>query len=419
MLSRLSSARLLGGRALSAAASVPGMHAVPVAPPDGIFHLNVAFAADESPDKINLGIGAYRDDHGKPFVLPSVREAEKRLMAAQPNHEYAGIAGLPEFASAAVDLIYGEEVSSKHAIAAVQSISGTGALRLGGALLSEFGDGRRIAVSNPTWGNHKALFSHCELDVVDYDYYDPATGGLNFEGMVSSLRGLPAGTTVLLHACAHNPTGVDPTAEQWRELSAVIAESKLLPFFDCAYQGFATGDLEADAFAVRQFAEDGHSMLVAQSFSKNMGLYGERVGAISFTSPDEQLVTAVMSQLKVLARTMYSNPPLYGARLATEILTSPELCAMWKDDCAALSERIKAMRTLLVKELAAAGSTLDWSHVESQIGMFCYSKLNAEQVAELVEKRSIYLTSNGRISVAGITPDNVSYLAKCMHEVTA
>ncbi len=302
-------------------------------------------------------------------------------------------------------------------IAAVQSLSGTGALRLAGHFLHEYSPGSTVYLPSPTWGNHNKIFAQSSVPVNSYKYYDPSTIGLDFEGMKADISLAPAGSVILLHACAHNPTGIDPTPEQWKELSDLIKDKEHLVLFDSAYQGFASGDAEADAFAVRLFLEEGHSMMIAQSFSKNFGLYGERVGALSITAQSEDEAERITSQLKATARAMYSNPPIHGAHIVKRIMTDPALEAQWRKDCAEMAQRIQGMRAVLEQELKAAGSKLDWSHVTSQIGMFCYSGMSEAEVQRLGDEHHVYLTSNGRISMAGVTPDNVKYLAEAMHEV--
>ncbi|KAF5397707.1 Aspartate aminotransferase, partial [Paragonimus heterotremus] len=306
---------------------------VKMGPPDAILGITEAYKRDKNPKKINLGAGAYRDDSGKPFVLPSVKEAEKRLLERNLDKEYAPISGLPEFCKLAFNLAVGEQsvVAKSGRNTTVQSISGTGALRVAGAFLANFGTQKDIWLPTPTWGNHKAIYDHCDLKVHFYRYYDPKTCGFDSRGCLDDLNNIPKHHTVLLHACAHNPTGVDPSIEQWREMAQLIKSHDLVPLFDFAYQGFASGDINRDASALRLFIEEFQfpSLFIAQSFAKNMGLYGERVGALTLLCDSSEEAERCLSQIKILIRTMYSNPPVHGARIATEILSDPQLRSQW------------------------------------------------------------------------------------------
>jgi aspartate aminotransferase len=391
---------------------------VPQGPPDAILGITEAFKADKFDKKINLGVGAYRDDKGKPYVLPSVRAAEEKVVASTLNKEYAGITGVPEFTSHAGKLAYGQGSSALERLAITQSISGTGALRIGGAFLARFFPGAKaIYIPTPSWANHKAVFSDSGLKVEQYRYYDKKTIGLDFEGMLADIKAAPEGSAFLFHACAHNPTGVDPTQEQWREISDVVKQRGHYAFFDMAYQGFASGDVDRDAFALRHFVQEGHNVCLAQSFAKNMGLYGERVGAFSIVtaSPEEQ--KRVDSQIKILVRPMYSNPPIHGARVAAHILGDAKLYPQWLGEVKEMADRIITMRALLKDNLEKLGSAHDWSHITSQIGMFAYTGLEAEQMDRLAREYSVYATRDGRISVAGITSDNVGRLAEAIFKV--
>lgn len=392
---------------------------VPQGPLDPIIGITEMFTKDPNPEKINLGAGAYRDDNGKPFVLPSVKQAEALIASRNPDKEYIPIAGIKLFTENAVKLAFGQNGSDFNDgnYSSVQSISGTGALRLAAEYIARFLPAKKVHLPGPTWGNHIPILKHAGVAVGTYTYYNPAGCDLNFEGMVNDIKKIPAGECILLHACAHNPTGVDPSKEQWKELSQVIKEQGLLVFFDMAYQGFASGDIDKDAYAVRQFVKDGHKILLAQSFAKNMGLYGERCGAFSVMSDTAAEAAAVESQIKIIIRAMYSNPPFGGARIASEILTNQDLYNQWLIDVKLMADRIIDMRAQLTDELTSLGSSLDWSHINNQIGMFCYSGLKPEQVDKLKEE-SIYLTRDGRISIAGVTSKNVKKLAQGMHNVT-
>merc|ERR1712156_165973 len=331
---------------------------------------------------MNLGVGAYRDDAGQPFVLPSFVVKE------------------------------GLNVT-------VQGISGTGSLRIGAEFISKhFPLNRTIYLPKPSWGNHTPIFKHAGFNEEGYTYYDAKTCGLDFAGAMEDIKAIPEGSVILLHACAHNPTGVDPTPEQWKEMSAVIKEKKLLPYFDMAYQGFASGDVDRDAFALRHFIADGHNVLLSQSFAKNMGLYGERVGAFTVVCADGDEAARVESQIKILIRPMYSNPPRHGARIATEVMTNPELRAQWLKDVKGMADRIISMRSQLRDGLAKNGSSRDWKHITDQIGMFAFTGMSPAQVEKITKDFSVYLTKDGRISIAGITSGNVGHLAEAMAAVT-
>ncbi|KAI0530041.1 aspartate aminotransferase [Xylaria digitata] len=363
-------------------------------------------------------VGAYRDDKGKPYVLPSVRTAEDNVVKAKLNKEYAGITGVPEFTKAAAVLAYGKDSSALDRLAITQSISGTGALRIGAAFLERFYPGdKTIYIPNPSWANHKAVFNDAGLKVQQYRYYDKNTIGLDFDGMVADIKAAPKGSIFLFHACAHNPTGVDPTQEQWKEISQVVKEQGHYAFFDMAYQGFASGDTDKDAFALRHFIEQGHDVCLAQSFAKNMGLYGERVGAFSIVGASAEEKKRLDSQIKILVRPLYSNPPIHGARVASEILNTPALYQQWLGEVKEMADRIITMRALLKDNLEKLGSSHDWSHITSQIGMFAYTGLDAASMEKLAKEHSVYATKDGRISVAGITSDNVGRLAEAIYKV--
>jgi len=277
---------------------------------------------------------------------------------------------------------------------------------------------RVVWMPTPTWGNHNPIFTDSNFAVKQYRYYKPSTRGFDFEACLEDINKIPENHVILLQACAHNPTGVDPSQEQWRELSRAVKKRNLFPFIDLAYQGFATGDINRDAYAVRLFAEDGHEFIVSQSFSKNMGLYGERVGAITYVLKDQDDLQRILSQLRVLIRRLYSNPPRHGAQIAARVLTNPELRALWLQEVKSMADRIITMRSDLVKNLKKEGSSLNWQHITDQIGMFCFTGLNEQQVSRLINEFSVYLTKDGRISVAGVSSKNNAYLAHALHQVT-
>jgi len=398
---------------------------VPKGPEDPILGVTVAFNKDPSPQKVNLGVGAYRDDNGKPFVLSSVKKAEKKIQEGNPDHEYGPINGIPQFNKVVQELQFGKDssiIKDKRAVT-VQALSGTGALRVGADFMHRFIDlpaetKNTVYIPDPTWGNHIPLYEDAGFKLKKYRYYDAKTCGLDFAGLKEDVQKAPSHSLFLFHACAHNPTGVDPTAAQWKEISQLCKNKGHFVFFDLAYQGFASGNPEKDVGSVHQFINDGHNVGISSSFAKNFGLYGERIGALTFLTKDATESENVESQLKILIRPMYSNPPVYGARLVSTILSDPALAAEWRTEVKAMAERIISMREKLVGYLKEHGSKRDWSHITNQIGMFCYSGLTPEQVDRLASEFHIYLTRNGRISIAGVTSKNVEYLAKAMHAVT-
>jgi len=394
---------------------------VKMAPPDAILGLTEFYKADKNPLKVNLGVGAYRTDEGKPFVLDCVRKAEKLVAADNLDKEYAAITGVPEFTDASIRLLLGNDhhVIKNKQYGIAQTLSGTGALRVGAEFLKKHGNGgKTVWLPTPSWGNHNPIFSDSGFAVKNYRYYKPETRGFDFEACMEDIKNIPQGDVILLQACAHNPTGVDPSKEQWKEMSQLIKQRKIFPFMDLAYQGFATGDTDRDAYAVRLFADEGHDLVVAQSFAKNMGLYGERVGALSFISQDKGDLERVMSQLKVLIRRMYSNPPRYGAHVAAKVLNTPELRDLWLKEVKIMADRIMSMRTMLVDNLKKEGSAHNWQHIIDQIGMFCYTGLNEQQVGKMINEHSVYMTKDGRISMAGVSTKNNAYLARALHDVT-
>ncbi len=346
---------------------------IPLGAPDAILGIAENFKKCTDPNKVNVCVGAYRDENGKPWILPSVRAAEKAMMDDEnENKEYASIAGDAAYVEQAIKFAYGQDCDLS-VIAAVQTLSGTGACRIGGEFLSKFFPVKKIYIPDPTWGNHIAIFQEAGMEVVRYRYYNRATNGLDLEGMLEDITNAPDGAVVLLHACAHNPTGCDPTKEQWKTISDLIKKKNLQVFFDSAYQGFASGDAEADAFALRYFVEEGHNVMLAQSFAKNFGLYGERCGTLSFVTNDADEKERVLSQVKRIIRPMYSSPPIHGSSIVRTVLTDEQLTKQYYEECAFMANRIGSMRKLLVDELKKAGSTHDWSHITSQIGMFAYT----------------------------------------------
>ena len=401
---------------------------------DPILGLVAAFKTDPAPRKVNLAQGAYRTDEGEPLVLDVVKEAEVVIASdASLNKEYIGVEGNTEFNRLSAEFAFGEAspALAENRVATVQSLSGTGALRICAAFLAQF-DGRSagtIHLPSPSWGNHTNIFRAGGLDVASYDYVDSSGTALDFGAMRNALSNqVLHGGAVLLHACAHNPTGIDPTHAEWEELAAICAERSLLPVFDSAYQGYASGDPDVDAFAVRCFERVGvKNMLVCQSYAKNMGLYGERVGAFDVVCDDASEAAAVLSQLKqAIVRPMYSSPPLHGARIAAAILGDDSLRARWLVELAAMSTRIARVRLELVAALVAAQTPppnalcdASWSHISSQIGMFAFTGLSKESVEQLRTRHHVYLTADGRMSLAGLGSRDIEYVAHAVADVLA
>lgn len=399
--------------------------AVPQAPEDPLFGLMSAYRSDSFDKKVDLGIGAYRDDNAKPWVLPVVHKADE-LLRNDPslNHEYLPIAGLATFTAAAAKLILGADSSalSEKRTSSTQAISGTGALHLGALFLSKFYPGHpTVYFSNPTWANHHQIFSNVSMPIASYPYFSKSTKGLDFEGMKNAISEAPEHSIIVLHACAHNPTGVDPTQSQWKELAVLLREKNHFPFFDCAYQGFASGDLAKDAWAVRYFVEQGFELCIAQSFAKNFGLYGERAGCFHFvTGPGadaQSTIGRIASQLAILQRSEISNPPAYGARIASLVMNDPELFKEWEQNLKTMSGRIIDMRKSLRSKLEEMGTPGTWNHITDQIGMFSFTGLTEAQVLKLREVAHVYMTKNGRISMAGLNTHNIDYFAKAVDKV--
>ncbi len=391
---------------------------VELAPRDPILGLNEQFKADPRTTKVNLGIGVYADDSGRIPLLQAVRQAETRLYERAEPRNYLPIDGIPGYNDGARTLLLGagSPLIAEHRSLTVQTLGGTGALKVGADFLKRVLPNARVAISNPSWANHQALFSAAGFPVVPYDYYDTATHGLNFQGMLASLRALPAGSIVVLHACCHNPTGVDPTTEQWQEIARTLQAGQLVPFMDIAYQGFGAG-IEEDAAAVRLFADLGMTMFISSSFSKSFSLYGERVGALTLVTAGDEESTRVLSQLKRVIRTNYSNPPTHGGAIVATVLNTPELYALWAQELTAMRERIRTMREQLVEKIHAQGVSQDFSFVRSQRGMFSYSGLTPAQVERLRDEFGIYAVGSGRICVAALNSGNIDYVAQAVANV--
>jgi aromatic-amino-acid transaminase len=386
--------------------------AVEMAPRDPILGLTESFNADTRASKVNLGVGVYFDDSGKVPLLAAVKRAEKARLEAMPPRGYQPIDGLPAYNQAVQKLLFGEQSAllEEGRVLTIEALGGTGALKVGADYLRRLLPGATVFISDPSWENHRALFETAGFRVETYPYYDEMTRGVNFEGMKRGLNALPAGSIVVLHACCHNPTGADLDAAQWREVIDVISARGLVAFIDIAYQGFADG-ISEDALAVKLFAASGLQFLVASSFSKSFSLYGERVGALSVVTASRGESARVLSQIKRLVRTNYSNPPTHGGAVVAAVLSSPELRQMWEDELGGMRQRIRAVRVSLVDKLRGRGVRQDFSFVTRQRGMFSYTGLNVEQVDRLRDEFGIYAVSTGRICLAALNTRNIDYVA--------
>ena len=377
--------------------------------PNPILGLSRTCALDNDPNKIDLVIGAYRDEKGKPQVLECVREAEDIVHAGKFDHEYLGQDGLPQFVTCSQVLMFGDDakVLNEGRVYSIQSLSGTGSLRLGADLLAAHFKDKTCFLPSTTWGNHPVLFSAAGIKQATYRYLDGSGCALDFHGLIEDFRGMPEGSVVLLHSCAHNPSGVDPTDDQWRHIMQVMIERKLFPYFDSAYQGFVSGCPATDAFSVRLFADAGMEMLVAVSFAKNFGLYGERTGVLHCVVSHVDSLPLVSSQLRALSRALYSTCPTYGARLVATILSDPTRKASWESQCKGMADRLNNVRKSLFEELVRQKVKGTWEHVIKQKGMFSYTGIPAWAVQRLQSEHHIYMLGNGRISLAGLNSSNV------------
>ncbi|MEH0690564.1 aspartate/tyrosine/aromatic aminotransferase [Vibrio cholerae] len=381
---------------------------VVAAPADPILGLTEEFKKDPRAEKINLGVGIYKNEQGETPVLATVKKAEAALVETEKTKSYLTIEGTAEYGLAVQKLLFGEQsdiVVNKLAKTA-QAPGGTGALRVAGEFIKrQLGD-VKIWISNPTWANHNGVFTAAGIETAQYSYYNAETKDKDFAAMLADLDNASAGDVVLLHGCCHNPTGIDPTLEEWETLAKLVAEKQLLPLFDFAYQGFAKG-VEEDAEGLRIFAQYNKEILVASSFSKNFGLYNERVGAFTLVAQTEQIAETAFSQVKAIIRSIYSNPPAHGSAVVTHILGNAELRAEWEAEVKEMRDRIQAMRELFVATLKEQGVDADFSFIERQNGMFSFSGLSKEQVARLKDEFAIYIVGSGRISVAGMTRSNM------------
>ncbi|KAF1020345.1 MAG: Tyrosine aminotransferase [Paracidovorax wautersii] len=392
--------------------------AVELAPRDPILGLNEQFAADTNPSKVNLGVGVYYDDNGKLPLLQCVQAAEKQLAEAPKPRGYLPIDGIAAYDGAVKNLVFGadsEPVKSGR-VATIQALGGTGGLKVGADFLKKINPVAKVLISDPSWENHRALFTSAGFVVEAYPYYDAAKRGINFEGFIGALRAAEAGTVVVLHACCHNPTGYDITPEQWDLVIAAVKERQLVAFLDMAYQGFGYGIAE-DGAVIGKFVAAGLTFLVSTSFSKSFSLYGERVGALSVLAQDKAEADRVLSQLTIAIRTNYSNPPTHGATVVATVLNTPELRALWERELAEMRERIKAMRQKLVDGLKAAGVAQDVSFITTQIGMFSYSGLSKEQMVRLRGEFGVYGTDTGRMCVAALNSKNIDYVCAAIAKV--
>jgi len=392
--------------------------AVELAPRDPILGLNEQFAADSRPNKVNLGVGVYTDDNGKLPLLQCVAAAEKQLMEAPKPRGYLPIDGIAAYDRAVQGLVFGadSEVITSGRVATVQALGGTGGLKLGADFLKRIAPGAKVLISDPSWENHRALFTNAGFTVETYPYYDAATRGVNFGAMLAALRAAPAGTVVVLHACCHNPTGADLTPAQWGEVVDAVKARGLVAFLDMAYQGFGDGIAE-DGAAVRRFLAAGIDFFVATSFSKSFSLYGERVGALSVVCESKDEAARVLSQLKIVIRTNYSNPPTHGAQVVATVLTTPALRAQWERELAGMRQRIKAMREALKTKLETAGVSGDLGYITRQKGMFSYSGMSAAQMQRLRSEFGIYGVDSGRICVAALNEHNLDTVASAIATV--
>jgi len=393
---------------------------VELAPRDPILGLNEQFNVDTRKNKVNLGIGVYSDDAGRLPLLKAVHKAEVALVEAGAARGYLPIEGIPGYNQGVQTLLFGKDsrVVASGRVLTAQALGGTGALKLGADFLKRLLPNSHVVISDPSWENHRALFERAGFQVDTYPYFDADTNDLNFEAMRASLDALPEQTIIILHACCHNPTGMDPTPEQWQQIAQLIKEKNLVPFLDIAYQGFGEG-LQQDAAVVRLFADLDMTMFISSSFSKSFSLYGERVGALTLVASSAEESARVMSQLKRVIRTNYSNPPTHGAKIVATVLNTPELYTLWEQELTGMRERIRTMRSQLVQKLKDQGVGKDFSFVLKQRGMFSYSGLTASQVDRLRDEHGIYAINTGRICVAALNSGNIDYVTRAIAAVLA
>ncbi|GAA0782649.1 MULTISPECIES: amino acid aminotransferase [Pseudomonadati] len=388
------------------------------APADPILGLTDTFKADTRAHKVNLGVGIYKDEAGQTPVLKSVKKAEAKLLEIEKTKNYLGIEGVQAYNQVVQNLLFGDksELVSQHRAVTAQAPGGTGALRVAAEFLATNTSSKTIWVSNPTWANHQNIFETAGLTVKQYQYYAAATHDMDFDAMLADLEQASAGDIVLLHGCCHNPTGIDLNIEQWKLVAQLCLEKSLLPLFDFAYQGFGAG-IEEDAQGLRAVAKVVPELLIANSFSKNFGLYNERIGAVTLVAEDKATADRSFSQIKKTIRSNYSNPPAHGGLIVSTILADDALRAEWEAELTEMRQRIAQMRTLFVESLKAEGVTQDFSFISRQNGMFSFSGLNKDQVNRLRDEFAIYIVGSGRISVAGLTKDNMPAVCKAIAKV--
>ena len=392
--------------------------AVEMAPRDPILGLNEQFASDTNPNKVNLGVGVYFDDNGKLPLLQCVQAAEKALMDKPTARGYLPIDGIAAYDAAVKGLVFGadsEPVKSGR-VATVQTLGGTGGLKIGADFIKRLNPKAKVLISDPSWENHRALFTNAGFEVGTYRYYDAAKRGINFEGMLADISAAAPGTVILLHACCHNPTGYDINAAQWDQVVAAIKANKLVTFLDMAYQGFGHGIAE-DGAVIGKFVASGMDFFVSTSFSKSFSLYGERVGGLSVLCENKAEADRVLSQLKIVIRTNYSNPPTHGGAVVAAVLNNPELRALWEKELGEMRQRIKLMRSKLVEGLKAAGVKQNMDFIIEQIGMFSYSGLNKDQMVRLRNEFGVYGTDTGRMCVAALNSKNIAHVCQSIAKV--
>ena len=388
------------------------------APADPILGLTEAFKKDPHPGKINLGVGVYKDAQGNTPVFASVKQAEERILAAQTSKNYLAIEGAPEYGAVVQELLLGnrhEIITGQRAVTS-QTPGGTGALRVAADFIHAMFPTAHIWLSDPTWANHPKVFEAAGMEVNTYPYFDAATNDLDLEAMLQTLEKIPTGDVILLHGCCHNPSGVDPNPEQWQRIATVIAARRLLPLVDFAYQGLGAG-LKDDAAGLLSLCRPEAELLIASSFSKNFGLYNERVGALTLVGSSPEAAATALGHIKICVRTNYSNPPAHGAALVTAVLQDPALRSQWLGEVAAMRDRINGMRQLFVERLKGKGVERDFSFITRQRGMFSFSGLTPQQVETLRERNAIYIVGSGRINVAGMTEDNIDTLCDALAAV--
>ncbi|KAK3094424.1 hypothetical protein FSP39_001587 [Pinctada imbricata] len=392
---------------------------IEMAPPIEVFNLTRQYNEDPNSKKYNLGVGAYRTNDGKPWVLPVVRTVEAQMATDETlNHEYLPVAGMPDFRKEAIKLLLGENCSAivENRVEGVQAIGGTGAIRVCANFCKKILNFDNMYTSNPTWGNHMGIFKACGFsNVKQYRYWNAETRSIDFEGMIEDLGAAPDKTVVILHGCCHNPTGVNPNKDQWRQIIDLVIEKKFMVLLDEAYQGFATGDLDADGWTARYLVERGLEFFVSQSFSKNFGLYNERIGNLVIVCANSDVKVKVRSQMEMIVRTTWSNSPNHGARIVATVLNNAATLDEWKNNVKEMATRIILMRKMLKEKLSALGTPGSWDHITNQTGMFSFTGLNPSQVDVLTKKYHIYLLKNGRINMCALTTHNIDYIAEAIH----